>query len=166
MPEISQEEKAVAKVGAFLSKNGLGDVIRETYETIRTVDDAARAVGVPEGEILKSILLLADEKPVLTLMSGPNRIDMRKVKSFLEAKKVSMARPDWVYRFSGYKVGGVPPVGYEKQPLTLLDESLFQYQTVWAAAGTDHAFFPIKPDELKSLTGGIICDIKKVSTPG
>lgn len=99
-------------------------------------------------------------------MSGPNRIDMRKIKSRVGAQKVSMARPEWVFNFSGYKVGGVPPVGYKKQPLTLLDESLFQYDTVWAAAGTDHAFFPIEPDDLLRLTEGTVCDIRKDQVPG
>ncbi|MFP4481989.1 MAG: YbaK/EbsC family protein [Thermovirgaceae bacterium] len=166
MTKISQEERAIAKVREFLAQNGLDGIIRETDETIRTVEDAARAVGVPTGEILKSIILLADEKAVLALMSGPNRVDMRKVKFILDAKKISMARPDWVFSFSGYKVGGVPPVGYDTQPLTLLDESLFQFDTVWAAAGTDHAFFPIEPDELKRLADGIACDIRQDKSSG
>jgi Cys-tRNA(Pro) deacylase len=166
MSKTSQEERAVTRVREFLARNGLDGIIRETDETIRTVEDAARAVGVPPEEILKSILLLSDEEPVLALMSGPNRVDMSKIKSRLGARKVSMARPEWVFRFSGYKVGGVPPVGYENQPLTLLDESLFQYDTVWAAAGTDHAFFPVEPDELLRLTGGTVCDIRKSPAPG
>jgi Cys-tRNA(Pro) deacylase len=166
MSKTGQEERAVTRVRDFLARNGLDEIIRETDETIRTVEDAARAVGVPPEEILKSILLLSDEEPVLALMSGPNRVDMGKIKTRLGVRKVYMARPEWVFRFSGYKVGGVPPVGYENQPLTLLDESLFQYDTVWAAAGTDHAFFPVEPDELLRLTGGTVCDIRKSPAPG
>ena len=55
----------------------------------------------------------------------------------------------------------MPPVGYPEQPRTLLDEDLFNYGTVWAAAGTDHAFFPVAPDELLRITGGEKSDVKK-----
>ena len=55
----------------------------------------------------------------------------------------------------------MPPVGYPEQPQTLLDEDLFNYGTVWAAAGTDHAFFPVAPDELLRITGGEKSDVKK-----
>lgn len=163
MQGTGQQDQAVARVRAFLEEQGWCDAIQETKNTIRTVDDAAQAVGAPPAEILKSLLLLADGKPVLALMSGPNKVDIRKVRSALGAKKVSMAKPEWVYQFSGYRVGGVPPVGYDEQPHSLLDEMLFRYETVWAAAGTDHAFFPVSPDELKRMTGGIVCDIRKDS---
>ncbi|KUK58716.1 MAG: YbaK/prolyl-tRNA synthetase associated region [Synergistales bacterium 53_16] len=165
MQMTENEEAAVAKVRGFLEGNGYENIIRRTNETIKTVDDAAKAVGAPPEEILKSILLLADDKPVLALMSGPNRVDLRKVKSLLGAKKISMARPEWVFEFSGYKVGGVPPIGYDKQPLSLIDETLFKHDVVWAAAGTEHAFFPVRPEELKRLTGGKACDIRKNSGP-
>lgn len=165
MKRSGNEEAAVAKVRVFLEGNGYENIICRTNETIKTVDDAAKAVGAPPEEILKSILLLADGKPVLALMSGPNRVDFRKVKSLLGAKKVSMAKPEWVFEFSGYKVGGVPPVGYDKQPLSLIDETLFNHDVVWAAAGTEHAFFPVSPEELKRLTGGKACDISKNPAP-
>ena len=72
-----------------------------------------------------------------------------------------MAAAEAIKAFSGFEPGGVPPVGYEKQPKTVLDEDLFKYTTVWSAAGTDHDFFPISPDELLRITGGIKADIKK-----
>ena len=63
--------------------------------------------------------------------------------------------------WSGFRPGGVPPVGYPEQPVTLIDEDLFRYGTVWAAAGTDHAFFPVSPDELLRITQGRRAEIKK-----
>ena len=70
---------------------------------------------------------------------------------------VADASAEW----SGCRPGCVPPVGYPEQPPTLLDEDLFLYHTVWAAAGTDHAFFPVAPEELLRITGGTKADIKK-----
>jgi prolyl-tRNA editing enzyme YbaK/EbsC (Cys-tRNA(Pro) deacylase) len=72
-----------------------------------------------------------------------------------------MADPEYVYRWSGFQVGGVPPVGYPEEIPALLDEDLFLYSVVWAAAGSDHAFFPVSPEDLLKLTGGRKCPLRK-----
>ena len=94
-------------------------------------------------------------------MSGVNKVDTKKVKKALGASHVSFADAEECEEWSGFRPGGVPPVGYPEQPRTLLDEDLFNYGTVWAAAGTDHAFFPVAPDELLRITGGEKSDVKK-----
>lgn len=151
----------VERVRAFLNEAGYRGEIHFSQETIRTVEDASRSVGAPPEEILKTLVLLADGKPVIALMSGPNRIDLKKVKVFLEARKVSMARAEWVLEHMGFEVGGVPPVGFPSLPCALIDEDLFRFQKVWAAAGTEHSFFPVNPRDLAGYIGGIKADIKK-----
>jgi len=153
----------VEKVSAFLEEAGYEGEIHFSEETIRTVDDASRSVGAPPEEILKTLVLLADGRPVIALMSGPNRIDLKKVKALLGARKVSMARPEWVLEYSGFEVGGVPPVGFPSRPCALIDRDLFRFELVWAAAGTDHTFFPVSPRMLEVYTGGVEADIKKES---
>ena len=61
----------------------------------------------------------------------------------------------------GFRVGGVPPIGYPSRLPALLDEDLFRYPAVWAAAGTDHAFFPITPERLLAMVGGTRMVLKK-----
>lgn len=162
MPEtVEQGPGPVEKVRRFLEDAGHKEEIIFSDETIRTVDDASRTVGAPPEEILKTLVLLADEEPVIALMSGPNRIDLKKIKTLLGAKRVSMAKPEWVFDYSGFKVGGVPPVGFPGRPRAILDQDLFEYPTVWAAAGTDHSFFPVSPETLQTYTSGCRCDIKK-----
>ena len=147
----------------FLRENGCTSQIKETEATIFTVTDASAAVGAPEEEILKSILLRVNHGKsfALALMSGVNRVDTKKIKRLLGASHVSFADGEACAAWSGFRPGGVPPVGYPQQPPTLLDDDLFLYQAVWAAAGTDHAFFPISPDELLRITNGTKADIKK-----
>jgi len=159
--QLNPETEAVQKVQTWLNERNYDGSILFSRETIRTVDDASRVVGVPPEEILKSLVLLADGEPVLALMSGPNRIDLKKVKTFLGVRKVSMAKPEWVFEYSGFRVGGVPPVGYIDRPRALLDSDLFRFETVWAAAGSDHAFFPVSPDRLLEFTDGEAADIRK-----
>lgn len=153
----------VEAVRSFLTLRGYDCRIIHTESTIFTVRDASLAVGAPEPEILKSILLRVNrgEYFALALMSGVNRVETKKIKKILGASHVSFADPELCLEWSGFAPGGVPPVGYPEQPRTLLDEDLFRYGTVWSAAGTDHAFFPVSPDELLAMTGGEKADIKK-----
>lgn len=151
----------MARVQQALDERGYEGAIRRSEVTIFTVDDAAAAIGARPEEILKTIVLLVDGEPLLALMRGPNRIHTGKVKRFLGAKKVRMASPEVVYDLSGFRIGGVPPVGYPLELRAILDEDLFLHETVWAAAGTDHALFPLSPAELQRLTGGERADIRQ-----
>ena len=151
----------VERVRSFLRERGYPDQITISEDTIFTVEDASRAVGAPPAHILKSLVFIADERPVLALMSGVNKVNPKKVRDACGAKKIRMADPDYVSNWSGYQVGGVPPVGYPEAVQALLDEDIFQYPVVWAAAGTEHAFFPVTPDDLLKMTGGSNHPIKK-----
>ena len=153
----------VERVRAFLADAVYQGRIHFSEDTIRTVEDASRSVGAPPEEILKTLVLLADDKPVIALMSGPNRIDLKKVKALLKARKVSLAKAEWVLDHLGFEVGGVPPVGFPTMPCALVDEDLFRFETVWAAAGTDHSFFPVNPGQLTGYIGGVKADLKKES---
>ena len=165
MTQCELPHDPVARVRAFLDQAGYAGVIHFTDDTIFTVEDASRAVGAPPEEILKSLLLLVDGEPVLALLSGVNRVDLRKVQRLRGARKVRMADADWVFAYSGFRVGGVPPVGYPTRLPALLDEDLYRYPVVWAAAGTDHSFCPVSPEELERLTGGGRADIRKEVPP-
>ncbi len=133
--------------------------------TIFTVDDASRAIGVKPEEILKSLIFMVDGVPWLVLMSGPNKVHSGKVKRLTKGHKVTMASPDYVFENFGFKIGGVPPVGYPVELPALLDDDLWKYDIVWAAAGTDHAFFPIEPERLLQFVKGRREVVKKEETP-
>ena len=156
------ETIAIKNVRDALDAFGCEDIkIKITEQTIFTVEDACKAVGAPAEEILKSLVFLVDERPVLVLMSGANRVDSRAVGREANGKKVKMAAAEYVFDNFGFKVGGVPPIGYPARLPALLDEDLFKYPVVWSAAGTDHAFFPIEPERLMRLTDGIKARLKK-----
>jgi prolyl-tRNA editing enzyme YbaK/EbsC (Cys-tRNA(Pro) deacylase) len=169
--DLTQIADPVEKVRAFLKSVSCEREIIHTKETIFTVEDASKEVGAPPGEILKSLLFLAEtdagkagqneQKWVLALMSGANRVDDRKIKKIIGARKVRMGTAEAIREFSGFEPGGVPPVGYPSQPKTLIDRDLFNYATVWSAAGSHRDVFPVSPVELLEITGGTVEDIKK-----
>lgn len=150
------------KVRSFLQERGYKGDIHHTDGTIFTVEDASKSVGAPPEEILKSLVFLVDGEPTLILMSGVNKVDRKKIASATGKAKsrVKMASPDYVFETFGFKVGGVPPVGYGSDLPALIDRDLFSFEKVWAAAGTDQDFFPIEPEVLQEYTGGTVVDLK------
>lgn len=162
MLESKEAEQAISKVRAALDGAGAADIaIVRAEGTIFTVEDAAVTVGAPPQEILKSLVFMVDGSPCLVLMSGINKVDARAVARALGGRKARMAQPEYVFETFGFKVGGVPPIGYPVRLPALLDEDLFRYPIVWAAAGTDHAFFPVAPERLLEMVGGTRAAVKK-----
>jgi prolyl-tRNA editing enzyme YbaK/EbsC (Cys-tRNA(Pro) deacylase) len=127
------------------------------YENVRTFDtpahtaeQAAEAIGVDVGAIVKSLVFLTRAEPptpVLVLCSGANMVDE-------QALGVQRARADTVRRVTGQAIGGVAPYGHPEPIETLVDEDLMTYDEVWAAAGHPAKVFPIAPVELLRRTNG------------
>ncbi len=61
----------------------------------------------------------------------------------------------------GFAIGGVPPLGHDTPPVTLIEWDLLALDVIWAAAGTPNAVFRLKPEDLVVLTGGQVADLKQ-----
>ncbi len=149
----------IARVAAALAEAGIETEIREFEGTTRTAQQAADALGVPPGAIVKSLCFVADGVPVMVLVSGANRADMSKVQRCFGAAEVRRADADTVRAATGFAIGGVPPVGHARSLRMILDRDLLQYDQLWAAAGTPHSVFRITPAQLLDLTGGELADV-------
>lgn len=136
--------------------------VREFPEGTRTADDAARAVGVEVGQIVKSLLFAVDGHPVLALVSGKNRLDERALAAAAGDGPARVGRLDAsaVREATGYSIGGVPPFGHTSPIATFVDRDLLDYAAVWAAAGTPRHVFAISPDELVRITGATTADLR------
>jgi prolyl-tRNA editing enzyme YbaK/EbsC (Cys-tRNA(Pro) deacylase) len=121
--------------------------VRELDESAHTAEQAAAALGVEVGAIVKSLVFLRDGAPVLVLCSGANRVDEA-------ALGVERARANTVREATGQSIGGVAPYGHPSALETLVDEDLMTYDEVWAAAGHPSKVFPIAPVELLRRTNG------------
>ena len=150
---------AVDRVRAALAANGISDVlIKEFPESTATAADAATAIGTTVGRIVKSLIFMAGDQPILVLASGPNRVDVEKLAT-LTGQKISRANADQVRQATGFAIGGVPPFGHPRSLLSLFDEDLLQYDEVWAAAGTPNSVFPLDPRELLRIAGAKVADV-------
>ena len=130
----------------------------EFAESTRTAEEAAVAIGTAVGQIVKSLVFMAGDAPVLALVSGTNRLDPARLHEHTGALP-RRATADQVRIATGYAIGGVPPIGHPQPLRTFIDRDLMQYETVYAAAGTPHTVFAIPPTTLARITGGQVIDL-------
>ena len=122
-----------------LRELGLDAEVRELADSTRTAEEAADAVGAEVGQIVKSLVFVDGNGPLLCLCAGDRRVDTAKL-----GEDVRQARGNEVREATGFAIGGVPPIGHERPVRTVIDESLRRFQTVWCAGGTPHAVFPVE----------------------
>lgn len=125
----------------------------------RTAQEAADALGVHLGQIAKSVIFKRkqDDRAVLVVTSGDRRVDEKKVSALVG--KVGRADADFVKASTGFSIGGVSPVAHAMPSVTLLDQDLWRFDEIWAAAGHPHGVFRLQPDDLKRLTGAPVADV-------
>ena len=133
-------------------------------EGTKTASDAAAAVGCDVGQIVKSLVFLADSQPILLLVSGKNTVDQDTIKLLLNAESFEMAKPEIVRSHTGFAIGGTPPFGHIQPMQTIMDEDLDAFDEVWAAAGTPNSCFPISPTELLKIADATLATVKPTNT--
>ena len=147
------------RVDAALRAGGVAAEIREFTEATRTAADAAAALGVPVGAIVKSLVFVADGEPVLVLASGDHQVDTTAVAHALGAAQVGRADADLVRDATGFAIGGVAPVAHPRPLRTLIDTHLSTYDVLWAAAGTPNSVFAIGYDDLARIADATPADV-------
>ena len=153
---------SVERVRAALAAAGHADSIAAFPEGTRSAADAAAAVGCEVAQIAKSIIFRAGERAVLVIASGANRVDMGKVAA-ATGLQVKRADGGWVRDVTGFAIGGVAPLGHLSPPVVLVDEDLFAFDRVWAAAGSPMHVFATTPAELLRISGGTKADVKEIA---
>jgi prolyl-tRNA editing enzyme YbaK/EbsC (Cys-tRNA(Pro) deacylase) len=147
--------KAPSRFEEWLESHGLEVPVRTYPAGTRTADDAARAIGCEVAQIVKSLVFTAGGRPVVALVSGANRLDVRRLGA-LAGGRVARADADLVRSATGYAIGGVPPFGHATALPVYMDRDLSAHEVVWAAAGRPDAVFPIAPPRLAELSGAVV----------
>jgi prolyl-tRNA editing enzyme YbaK/EbsC (Cys-tRNA(Pro) deacylase) len=146
---------ATERFRALAAEVGVDVDVSEFPEGTRTAVDAAAAVGCHVDAIVKSLVFIADDRPVLVLTSGGNRVDELRLAAETGAGVVRKASADEVRTATGYAIGGTPPFGHTGTGVAdvLLDPALLAHAEVWAAAGTPSSVFAIAPELLLEVSG-------------
>jgi prolyl-tRNA editing enzyme YbaK/EbsC (Cys-tRNA(Pro) deacylase) len=123
-------------IQARLRELGLEIEPRELDSSARTAAEAAASLGTSVGQIVKSLVFLRGEQPVIVLCAGDRRVDAERL-----GLRVASARE--AKAATGFAIGGIPPLGHDQPLPTVIDSSLERFDVVWCAAGTTHAVFPV-----------------------
>jgi Cys-tRNA(Pro) deacylase len=157
-PNLARVVEAAAEAGHAIRP-------RRFPDGTRTAADAARAVGCEIGQIVKSLVFVADGEPVVALVSGPNRADVARLGSAVGATEVRRADANEVRDATGFAIGGVPPFGHTRRLRVVVDADLVRFDVVFAAAGLPDATFAIAPTDLVTIATGNVAEIAERATP-
>ena len=153
--QIAQHRKA-KKVQEAL---GPDFTVLEFDQPTASAAQAASAIGCTVAQIAKSLVFAnAEGGPVLVIASGASRVDEAKVSQILKTT-IHRADADFVKRATGFSIGGVPPVGHPAQLTVVLDQTLQDFEEIWAEGGTQTSVFCLTPSQLVSITNGSYCDV-------
>ncbi len=130
----------------------------------RTSQQAADALGVAVGQIVKSLVFTGRRAAGAGGRLG-GQPGGRGEAGAAGRGRIRRADPDTVRQATGYAIGGVPPVGHEQRLPAYVDRDLLQYELVYAAAGVPECVFPLTPDELVRVTDGVVEDLRAAPAP-
>jgi len=161
--ELVELPEGVKKVARLLQVKGHPHAPIMLGDAARTARQAAEALGVGVGQIAKSIVFRrkSDDAAVLVVTSGDQRVDEKKLEALvcLDGKRLGRTDAEFVKTKTGFSIGGVSPLAHATPVLLLIDQSLFRFDQIWAAAGHPNAVFQLAPTDLEWLTGAPVVDV-------
>lgn len=148
------------KFADILKQKNLNSEVVVFSESTRTAADAAATLKCSLAQIAKSIIFKsAEDKAILVITSGINRVDTAKIAKILNTE-IFKADADFVKSQTSYTIGGVPPFAFPEPIITIIDEDLLKLPLIWAAAGTPNSVFSLTPKELVACTQAPVFSIK------
>lgn len=131
----------------------------ETHTT--TVSDAARALAVATDQIIKSLVFMVQDQPLLVINNGMARVDRRKLAAILDVgrKRVKFASAEQALAITGYVVGSMPPFGHKQKLRTLADPAIAKLDEIFGGGGDLDAMMKLPPSELLEVTGAEVVQV-------
>ena len=153
------------RVRAYAQQRGVNIEITIFDESTHTAQEAAEAIGVAIGQIVKSLVFMApldpaqadgELVPVVALVRGSDRVDVGALATVCGRPRLRRASAQEAKRVTGYSIGGVPPFAHDQPAQVVMDPALDAYEEIWAAAGTPTTVFPIPPATLALLADALV----------
>jgi prolyl-tRNA editing enzyme YbaK/EbsC (Cys-tRNA(Pro) deacylase) len=159
------DHPAVRRVLAAATRKGIDLDIVTFDESTHTAQEAALAVGGELGQIVKSLVFLAPTEegpqPIVCLVSGQNRVDVARLAAVTGEPEIRRATAREAHELTGFVIGGIPPIGFDRPVRVVMDPDLGRYKTVWAAAGLPTAVFEVPPATLRTLANATVAPISE-----
>lgn len=160
MSDAPKKAGSRERVRAILAENDLlGGLHEFEPHSTKTAQQAAERMGCELGQIVKSLLLVADGAPVLALVAGDMRGDAEAIAAEMGASSARMAKADEVREATGYAIGGVCPFGLPEELPVLADDSLLRFDVVYPAAGTPDSMVRMDRETLFAIAHACVARI-------
>lgn len=164
MPDAT-DHPSIRRVLAAASRKGIDLDIVVFDESTHTAQEAALAVGGELGQIVKSLVFVAPAdagpEPIVCLVSGQNRVDVARLAAVTGEPELRRATAREANELTGFVIGGIPPIGFDRPVRVIMDPDLGRYETVWAAAGLPTAVFEVPPATLRILANATVAPISE-----
>jgi prolyl-tRNA editing enzyme YbaK/EbsC (Cys-tRNA(Pro) deacylase) len=141
----------VERVAEYLRNAGAEARLEELEAGTATAEDAARAAGCPVAQIVKTIVVICDGRPVVALVPGDRRVDLDKVARAADAAEARIASGAEVNEATGFTPGAVAPFPLPKVDRVLIDQNLLAHDLVWVGAGSETHIAGMSPSVLVRL---------------
>lgn len=168
MPDPS-DHPAVRRVLAAAERKGIELEVVAFDESTHTAEEAAVAVGGELGQIVKSLVFVAPSddgpEPIICLVSGQNRVDVARLAAVTGEPDIRRASAREAHQLTGFVIGGIPPIGFDRPVRVVMDPDLGRYPMVWAAAGLPTAVFGAPPATLRTLANATVAPISEERRP-
>lgn len=130
-------EMAKAKVTDEPSTEAEESLKKVETPNVKSIDEVADFLKVSPQKTIKSMLYMADDKPVLVLVRGDYDVNDVKVKNYLKADFLELATDEQAQKYLGANFGSLGPVGVSEDVKVLADLRVKNVKNAVVGADTD-----------------------------
>lgn len=123
--------------------------------------EAAEALGVAAARVFKTLLSMADGRPVVAVVPVDSRLDLKALARTVGAHKAVMAAPEDAERVTGYVVGGISPLGQRRRHTTVVDESAAAHESIFVSGGKRGFDLELSPESLRRVTDALTAPVTR-----
>ena len=135
--------------------------VREFAATEFTVEETSQALGLPPGQLYKTLVAEGERKGVvMALVPGDAQLSLSKLAKAMGDKRAGMINVEDLFRITGYLKGGCSPLGARKRFAVFMDASAMDHARISVSAGLRGVQVLVAPDDLRHLTGATVVDLR------
>lgn len=144
----------------FLKDHGLESNFVAPGVPMATVPLAAQAIGVPEDQILKTLLFVGDSGEfVVAIANGTRRIDRGRLAHAAKMRKPRPANPADVITVTGYPAGGVAPLGLSAAVPVIVDAAAADLSFAYGGGGQESLLLRVQMSDVIKFNNALVADI-------
>ncbi|WP_066587455.1 Cys-tRNA(Pro) deacylase [Cellulomonas timonensis] len=121
--------------------------------------EAAQVLGVPPEQVYKTLMTSVDGVLTVAVVPVTGKLDLKALAQAVGGKKAVMAEKAAAERATGYVVGGISPLGQRHPHPTVIDETVWLFDTVFVSGGRRGLDVELSPADLVRLTSATVADI-------